>query len=150
MTQQQSSACRLTRIVPYFLVNDVFATAEFYRDVLGFAFDEFFGDPPSFTIVTRDDVRIMLRQINSPKASGVRPNRNVMTETYDAYIHVSSVDELATEVRARRADIVEEPVKRIYGMRELVVRDCNGYVLASVKDSCKRREQVRCKRVPMR
>jgi hypothetical protein len=132
MSEQQASAdCRMTRIVPYFLVEDVFGTAEFYRDVLGFTFDEFFGRPPSFTIVERDDVRIMFRQVRPAKAAAVaRPNRSVMDETFDAYVYVSNVDELATELRARKADIVEGPVKRVYDMRELLVRDCNGYLLA--------------------
>jgi catechol 2,3-dioxygenase-like lactoylglutathione lyase family enzyme len=122
--------CRLQHVVPYFLVDDVFATAEFYRDVLGFTFDQFFGAPPSFTIVTRDDVRIMFRQVRPAKTGVARPNRSVMDETFDAYVYVSNVDELATELRGKKADIVEGPVSRVYRMRELLVRDCNGYVLA--------------------
>jgi catechol 2,3-dioxygenase-like lactoylglutathione lyase family enzyme len=120
----------MRRAVPYFLVDDVFATAAFYRDVLGFTFDEFFGDPPSFTIVERDDVRIMFRQMGPPRPPVARPNRSVMDETFDAYIYVSNIDQLATELRAKKADIVEGPIARVYDMRELVVRDCNGYVLA--------------------
>jgi catechol 2,3-dioxygenase-like lactoylglutathione lyase family enzyme len=127
--EQAPANVRMTRIVPYFLVEDVFATAEFYRDVLGFTFDEFFGDPPSFTIVERDDVRIMFRQVRPAKAVA-RSNRTVMDETFDAYVHVSDVDELATELRTKKADIVEGPVNRTYDMRELLVRDCNGYLLA--------------------
>src|SRR5262249_9277590 len=123
-------ACTLNRVAPYFLVGDVFATAEFYRDVLGFTFNQFFGDPPSFTIVARDEVRIMLRQVRPAKPAVARPNRTGMDETFDAYVYVSDVDKLATELRARKADIVEGPVDRIYRMRELLVRDCNGYVLA--------------------
>jgi len=131
MREKQATArCRMTRVAPYFLVEDVFATAEFYRDVLGFSFHEFFGDPPGFTIVERDDVRIMFRQIRPAKTAVARPNRSVMQETFDAYIYVSAVDELAAELRASKADIVEGPVDRIYDMRELVVRDCNGYLLA--------------------
>ena len=122
--------CRLRRAAPYFLVDDVFATAEFYRDVLGFTFDEFFGEPPSFTIVERDDVRILLRQVRPAKPPVARPNARVMAETFDAYVWVSNVDQLAAELRAKNADIVEGPVDRIYDMRELLVRDCNGYVLA--------------------
>jgi catechol 2,3-dioxygenase-like lactoylglutathione lyase family enzyme len=122
--------CTMNSVAPYFLVSDVLATAEFYRDVLGFTFDEFFGEPPSFTIVKRDDVRIMFRQPRPAKPAVARPNRSVMDETFDAYIYVSDVDKLATELRARKADIVEGPVNRIYRMRELLVRDCNGYVLA--------------------
>jgi catechol 2,3-dioxygenase-like lactoylglutathione lyase family enzyme len=131
MSEKRASAeCRMTRVVPYFLVEDVFATAEFYRDVLGFTFDEFFGDPPSFTMVERDDVRIMFRQIRPARAGVARSNRTVMDETFDAYLYVSNVDQLAAELTAKKADIVEGPVDRIYDMRELLVRDCNGYVLA--------------------
>src|SRR5947207_13157063 len=124
------SDCRMNRAAPYFLVDDVFATAEFYRDVLGFPFDQFFGDPPSFAIVERNDARIMFRQVRPAKPPVARPNCSVMNETFDAYIYVSNVDHLAAELRGKNADIVEGPVNRIYDMRELVVRDCNGYLLA--------------------
>jgi catechol 2,3-dioxygenase-like lactoylglutathione lyase family enzyme len=127
---QTSNGCRMRSAAPYFLVDDVFATAEFYRDILGFTFDEFFGEPPSFAIVKRDDVRIMLRQVRPARPPSARPNRSVMDETFDAYVYVSNVDQLARELRAKRADIVEGPIDRIYNMRELLVRDCNGYVLA--------------------
>jgi hypothetical protein len=36
-----------------------------------------------------------------------------MDETFDAYIYVSDVDRLATELRAKKADIVEGPIDRI-------------------------------------
>ena len=127
---QAARGCIMRQVAPYFLVEDVFATAEFYRDVLGFSFHKFFGDPPSFTIVERDDVRIMFRQVRPAKTAVARPNRSVMGETFDAYIYVSDVEKLATELRAKKADIVEGPVDRIYDMRELLVRDCNGYLLA--------------------
>jgi catechol 2,3-dioxygenase-like lactoylglutathione lyase family enzyme len=127
---QTSNVCRMSSVVPYFLVDDVFATAEFYRDILGFTFDEFFGEPPSFTIVARDEVRIMLRQVRPARPPVARPNRSVMDETFDTYVYVSNVDQLATELHAKKADIVEGPIDRIYSMRELLVRDCNGYVLA--------------------
>ena len=131
MSENRASAdCMMQHAAPYFLVDDVFATAEFYRDVLGFTFDEFFGDPPSFTIVARDDVRIMFRQVRPAKPPVAKSNRSVMDETFDAYVYVSNVDHLATELRARKADIVEGPISRVYNMRELLVRDCNGYVLA--------------------
>jgi catechol 2,3-dioxygenase-like lactoylglutathione lyase family enzyme len=129
-TKQALGECTMQRVVPYFLVEDVFATAEFYRDVLGFGFNQFFGDPPSFTIVERDDARIMFRQVRPARAGVARPNRAIMDETFDAYIYVSDIDQLASELRAKNADIIEGPVGRIYDMRELVVRDCNGYVLA--------------------
>jgi catechol 2,3-dioxygenase-like lactoylglutathione lyase family enzyme len=129
-TNPASADCRMMRSASYFLVDDVFATAEFYRDVLGFTFDEFFGVPPSFVMVQRDDVNIMFRQVRPPRTPVARPNRTIMDETFDAYVYVSNVDQLAAELRAKKADIVEGPVDRIYDMRELLVRDCNGYVIA--------------------
>jgi hypothetical protein len=128
--RQISGASRMTSVAPYFLVDDVFATAEFYRDALGFTFDEFFGVPPSFTIVERDDVRIFFRQVRPARPPAARPNRSVMGETFDAYIYVSNVDDLATELRTKKIEIIEGPINRTYNMRELLVRDCNGYVLA--------------------
>ena len=52
----------MTRIVPTFLVADVIASAEHYRDALGFSFDRFWGDPPQFVFVERDEARIGLMQ----------------------------------------------------------------------------------------
>ena len=35
-------------IAPYFIVDDVVETANFYRDKLGFSYERFWGDPPRF------------------------------------------------------------------------------------------------------
>ena len=43
---------RMQRINPCFLVDDVFASAEHYRDVPGFSFDRFVGEPPALVMVT--------------------------------------------------------------------------------------------------
>ena len=42
----------------------------------------------------------------------------------------SGLDALVAELRARGADILDGPEDRMYGQREIVVRDCNGQVLA--------------------
>jgi hypothetical protein len=38
---------------PVLFVRDVLASAEHYRDTMGFRFDRFYGDPPSFVILGR-------------------------------------------------------------------------------------------------
>jgi hypothetical protein len=43
-------------------VDDVVATANYYRDRLGFRYERFWGDPPAFCTVTRAGVVIMLNQ----------------------------------------------------------------------------------------
>ena len=119
---------RLTRVSPGFAVADVFATAEYYRDVLGFRFDQIWGNPPSFVILDRDDARLMIKQV---AAEGLpRPARKRSNEQIDVYIYVNDATALADELRGKGADIIEGPVDRqIYPGRELIVRDCDGRVI---------------------
>jgi catechol 2,3-dioxygenase-like lactoylglutathione lyase family enzyme len=119
---------RLTRVSPGFAVADVFATAEYYRDVLGFRFDQIWGNPPSFVILDRDDARLMIKQVAAEALP--RPARKPSNEQIDAYIYTNDASALAQELRGKGADIIEGPIDRqIYPGRELIVRDCDGRVI---------------------
>jgi catechol 2,3-dioxygenase-like lactoylglutathione lyase family enzyme len=111
---------------PQFSVSDVVATAEYYRKTLGFEVRGFFGDPPVFATVDRDGVEIFFNQLPPGHAT----TRVRAPGAYDAYLHVTAVDALAVEFRARGVVIREGPVDRSYHMRELIVSDLNGLVLA--------------------
>ena len=66
------------------------------------------------------------------------PSQSVLATSegcYDAYFHIDGVHALAVELRSRGATIVDGPEDRICNQRELVVRDCNGFVLAFVEDT---------------
>jgi catechol 2,3-dioxygenase-like lactoylglutathione lyase family enzyme len=65
-------------VAPYFIVDDVAATANFYRDKLGFRYERFWGDPPGFCMVMRSGVVIMLSQLE--KTGLMRPNSRVDPE----------------------------------------------------------------------
>lgn len=118
---------RLRTTVPQFTVPDLVRTAEHYRDVLGFEIAGYWWeDPPVFAIVRRDDVEIFFNQA----APGAEPRSGRAPGAYDAYVHTDGLDSLAAELAARGAEILEGPVDREYRMRELVVRDCNGLILA--------------------
>ena len=121
----QATSINFTAAVPQFTVPDVVKTAEYYRDVLGFQIAGYWADPPKFAIVWRDEVEVFFNQANSNE---VRTGR--ADGAYDMYLRVTGVNTLAGELRSRGADIVEGPELRIYGQRELVVRDCNGLILA--------------------
>jgi predicted enzyme related to lactoylglutathione lyase len=116
---------RLLSAVPQFTVPDVVRTAEYYRDVLGFTIEGYWADPPVFAIVERDDVRIHFNHGGAGFVPGGRA-----PGAYDAYLNVTGVDRLAEDLRARGADIIDGPETRVYGQRELVIRDANGLVLA--------------------
>jgi catechol 2,3-dioxygenase-like lactoylglutathione lyase family enzyme len=118
---------RVERGAACFLVSDVFATAEHYRDVLGFTFDMIFGDPPSFVILWRDDVPLMLKQA----AGAIRQRSDVdLPDMLDAYFWVDDITVLEAELRQRGADIATPLTDRaIYDGRDLYVRDLDGRIL---------------------
>lgn len=126
-TTSKTAASRLKGIAPQFVVADAVRAAEHYRDALGFTIVDYFGDPPIFAIVSRDGVEIHLGKRDTGNAV---PNRTVRGDGLDAYIWVEDLETLAHELRARNARILEGPVSRNYGMRELIVEDDSGYRLA--------------------
>lgn len=112
---------------PCLLVNDVFATAEHYRDIFGFCFEDVFGDPPSFIMLFRGGATIILQQAPSGADAAVRPNAAVLPRTADVFLEVSDVQALAAELAEKGADLVEGPVYRpLYDGWELMARDREG------------------------
>jgi catechol 2,3-dioxygenase-like lactoylglutathione lyase family enzyme len=119
---------QIISLAPQHWVPDVIDTAEFYRDVLGFTFTRFHGDPPGFVILERDGARLMFRtarQGHPPPAS----NWSKPGDLTDIYLYVEDVAALAAELRAKGAEIVREPEMQEYAVKELHVRDCNGRLL---------------------
>ena len=72
---------------PTSLVDDVFESAEFYRDVLGFRFEQFWGDPPRFVMVRRDRVY--------PPSDQPHDCREFEVEDLDGYVICFGQDLLA-------------------------------------------------------
>ncbi|MEO1087020.1 MAG: VOC family protein [Acidobacteriota bacterium] len=113
-------------VAPQFVVPDLEATARYYRDRLGFEITDRFLDPPVHIIMTRGYVQIFLALATGEAG---RSNRRRLDVGIDAYIRVEGLRALASELRARGATILEGPVRRVYDQEELVVEDCNGFVL---------------------
>ena len=122
-------------IAPYFLVDDVVATATYYRDQLGFQYDRFFGEPPSFCMVYRSGIVIMLKQLPTPDV--MRPNHLVDPEgdSWDAYIWVEDADALFDEFTSKGVKIARDICDQPYGCRDFDVEDCNGYRLCFGHDT---------------
>jgi len=51
-------------VAPYFIVDDVVATANFYRDKLGFHYERLWGEPPASMNEDEDGVQ---RPVTDPK-----------------------------------------------------------------------------------
>lgn len=113
-------------IVPQFTVPDVVATAEYYRDVWGFNVSGYWSEPPVFAIVERDGIEIFFNKA----ITGTQPRTGRVAGGYDLYLHVNGLDALTEQLRKNGAEIVEGPELRVYGQRELIVRDLNGLIIA--------------------
>jgi predicted enzyme related to lactoylglutathione lyase len=115
-------------IAPYFIVDDVVATANYYRDKLGFQYDRFWGEPPCFCMVQRSGIVIMLKQLE--QTGVMRPNHTVDPEgTWDAYIWIDNADALLAEFQSKGVKIARDICDQPYGCRDFDVEDCNGYRL---------------------
>lgn len=116
-------------IAPVFLVKDVVAAANHYRDKLGFQYERFWGDPPSFCMVKRAGIVIMLsqRQPDAPQQGG--PNRlaDAEGELWDAYIWVEDADALHQEFSRAGVNITRGLCDQPYGNRDFDVEDLDGY-----------------------
>ena len=112
-------------VAPFFLVDDVVRTANYYRDTLGFEYDRFWGDPPGFCMVGRGGITIMLRQMPGT----TRPNHTADPErdAWDAYVWVDDADALYAEYKTKGVKIAREICDQPYGCRDFDVEDCNGY-----------------------
>jgi uncharacterized glyoxalase superfamily protein PhnB len=125
-------AIKLTTISPVFVVPDVVAAAEYYRDVLGFRILGYFVDPPVFAMVARDTAEIHFGKAES----GALPSPNVVRRSIsvDAYVWVNDLDALHAELKARGAKIIEAPMLRAYNCYEMVVEDNFGFRLCFSMD----------------
>ncbi|MPZ50519.1 MAG: hypothetical protein GEU75_14680 [Dehalococcoidia bacterium] len=115
--------------VNVFLVDDIEATVEYYRDILGFEIDFVYGDPPIYGSVSRNDAILNFsRSDPAGRRNGIGsagPGNGV-----DALIVVSDVDDIYTELKERGAKTLSEPRSQDYGMREFHIEDLNSYRLA--------------------
>jgi hypothetical protein len=62
-----SKTAKLPGSAPVLFVRDVYAATDHYRDAMGFSFEKLFGEPPSFAILKRDNMYVMVKQIEDHK-----------------------------------------------------------------------------------
>lgn len=122
---------RLVQLRPMLDAADLDATIAFYTDVLGFtATDRMEG----WVNLLKDDVRVMFNQLHTHDEGDHdhddhghdHPSEPTMTGSL--YFNVDDVDALALDLGGK-ATLLFGPVTQPHGMREIGVRDPNGYVL---------------------
>ena len=116
---------KFTSSAPVLFVRDVRASAEHYRDTMGFRFDRFYGEPPSFVILGRDGFHVMLKTASDHSA--IIPRWNISPNLWDMYFWVDGVEELYREFQGRGAKIDHELCDQPYGCREFGTQDIDGH-----------------------
>ena len=123
---------RLIGSAPILLVRDVVASANYYRDKVGFNYDRLWGEPPRFCILWRDNFHLMLSQTDDPKA--IVPHYKVVENMWNVYFWVDDVKALFDELKGKGATIDYELCDQPYGCREFGIQDLDGYDIAFGQD----------------
>lgn len=123
-TVEIQRAAHLTGIAPQFLVDDLDRAIAYYCDKLGFQLD--FKYESFYASVTRDGFAIHLK--DAPKVSGDREHRK-QYEHLDAYISVSSIRSLFSELEMRGARVIKALEERPWACLDFYVEDPDGYIL---------------------
>ena len=108
------------KVVPMIHVPDVRRTVDWYRSI-GFDVAVTYGDNEgglSFAMVSFGSGEVMF-------SSGGRLSAHHRRDV-DLYVYTEDVDNLHARIKDR-VEIVEGPHNMFYGMREVIVRDLNGF-----------------------
>lgn len=124
-----SPAPRLTRAVPIIFVANVQASAEFFRDTLGFSIDFLHGHPPFYGAVSRDGACVHLKFVHEPVfAIGTHDRDGLIM----AFIEVENVKALYASYVAAGVTLEQKLKKQAWGGRDFIVRDLDGNAICFV------------------
>jgi hypothetical protein len=119
---------KITGSAPILLVNDVVKSAAYFRDKLGFDEPEFYNDPPSFSIISRDGHRVMLAQVDA--GTTIVPYWKIVDKMWNIYFWVDDVETLYADFIKRGAIIDYTLYTTPWGTREFGVQDLDDHDIA--------------------
>ncbi|HTR83505.1 MAG TPA: VOC family protein [Reyranella sp.] len=123
----------MSRFTPWayvLAVQDLDASAAWFRDVLGFRID--WTDGQDWRLAQRGDVRLMIGHCPDDKRAA-----EIGSHSWFGYVEVDDVDALHSELTGRGATCTP-PRDQPYGMREIVVTSPEGHRIVFAHDKAKR------------
>ena len=120
----------LSSVTPFFIVDDLTETIEFYQSRLGFQVRHKGGDEQGdfWAMLGRDQVMLMFKCITPEVHPQPNPSRHEWAR-WDAYIYTSDPGSLYTEFLARNAPVRRQLANSSDGLRAFEITDNSGYVL---------------------
>ncbi|MFQ5887134.1 MAG: VOC family protein [Candidatus Hydrothermarchaeales archaeon] len=111
-------------------VDDVNATADFYRDVLGFevVLTDPEEEPWGWVLMKNGGVEVMFESRRDPSG----PTCEDLGNDLAFYIEVDDIEGLYDGLKDKGC-VVEELHEAVYGMPEFSVCDCNGFLISFVE-----------------
>ena len=128
-TKSTSPALRLARAIPVIFVVNVEASAEFFKNTLGFSIDFLHGEPPFYGAVSRDGACVHLKFVHEPVLT---PGAQDRAGLIVAFIEVENVKALYAEYLAAGATFDQKLKTQAWGGRDFIVRDLDGNGLCFV------------------
>lgn len=119
---------QIQAVAPVLLVRDVGASANYFRDKLGFSYDRLWGEPPNFCMVRRDGHTVMLSQ--APAGVKLIPHWRVVEQMWNVYFWVNDVEALYVEYKQSGARIDYQLGLKPYGVKEFGIQDLDGHDIA--------------------
>jgi len=121
----------LNSVTPFFIVDDLGTTVEFYQSRLGFHVLHTGGDGHGnnfWTIIGRDQVMLMFKHI-TPEVHPLLNHSRHEWAAWDAYIFASDPDSLYREFVAKDVPIHRDLANTNDGLRAFEIADNSGYIL---------------------
>jgi len=127
------STAQITGIAPQFLVDDLDRAIAYYRDRLGFELDFLYES--FYASVSRNGFAIHLKHAAKVVADRANRKRN---EHLDAYIAVSGIRDLFSELQTRGAGVIRPLEERPWNCLDFYVEDADGYILCFSEQTARR------------
>jgi catechol 2,3-dioxygenase-like lactoylglutathione lyase family enzyme len=124
------AAPNLNAAIPILFVRDVTASAEFYRDKLGFKIDFVHGAPPFYGAVSRGAAVLHLKFVDDAVFG---PGRVEAEDLIMAFVPIDNIKALCAEYRANGVSFSQEPTKQAWGGTDFHVIDPDGNRIAFVE-----------------
>ena len=123
------SETTLKSVVPILFVRDVPASADYFREKLGFEVDFLYGSPPFYGAVSRGRVCLHFRCVHEPNFRALAEREHSLIL---ATIEVTDVQGLFEEFEQRGAAFAKAPTRQPWGGTDFHVRDPDGNVISFV------------------
>ncbi|MFN0033006.1 MAG: VOC family protein [Flavobacteriales bacterium] len=118
------ASANYSHCIPFLPVKNLEETISFYRDMLGFTDEWYWGTPATDAGICRDGLGLLF-MLNREYCEIINNEK----QRFVICIFVSNVDEIYREVKAKGVTVVTELKTEPWNVREFAILDCNGYIL---------------------